>query len=72
MDVRLPKLGESAEGGTVVSLLVKEGDTVEFRLTPAILGDGVYCFALETDAWNDVIYRSRESRTLGPEVLLAR
>lgn len=28
MDVRLPKLGESAEGGTVVSLLVKEGDTV--------------------------------------------
>ena len=28
MDVRLPKLGESAEGGTVVSVLVKEGDTV--------------------------------------------
>jgi pyruvate dehydrogenase E2 component (dihydrolipoamide acetyltransferase) len=28
MDVRLPKLGESAEGGTVVSILVKEGDTV--------------------------------------------
>jgi len=60
--------------GPVVSSVgpVKEGDTVEFRLTPAILGDGVYCFALETDAWNDVIYRSRESRTLGPEVLLAR
>jgi len=28
MDVRLPKLGESAEGGAVVSILVKEGDTV--------------------------------------------
>jgi pyruvate dehydrogenase E2 component (dihydrolipoamide acetyltransferase) len=28
MDVRLPKLGESAEGGSVVSILVKEGDTV--------------------------------------------
>jgi pyruvate dehydrogenase E2 component (dihydrolipoamide acetyltransferase) len=28
MDVRLPKLGESAEGGSVVSMLVKEGDTV--------------------------------------------
>lgn len=28
MDVRLPKLGENAEGGTVVSILVKEGDTV--------------------------------------------
>jgi len=28
MDVKLPKLGESAEGGSVVSLLVKEGDTV--------------------------------------------
>ena len=28
MDVRLPKLGEGAEGGSVVSILVKEGDTV--------------------------------------------
>lgn len=28
MDVRLPKLGESAEGGAVVSILVKEGDSV--------------------------------------------
>src|SRR5262245_59253448 len=28
MDVILPKLGEGAEGGTVVSLLVSEGDTV--------------------------------------------
>jgi pyruvate dehydrogenase E2 component (dihydrolipoamide acetyltransferase) len=28
MDVRLPKLGEGAEGGAVVSILVKEGDTV--------------------------------------------
>ncbi len=28
MDVKLPKLGENAEGGAVVSLLVKEGDTV--------------------------------------------
>src|SRR5262245_49328466 len=29
MDVKLPKLGESAEGGTVVSILVKEGDAIE-------------------------------------------
>lgn len=28
MEVRLPKLGESAEGGSVVTILVKEGDTV--------------------------------------------
>jgi len=28
MDVRLPKLGETADGGAVVSILVKEGDTV--------------------------------------------
>ncbi len=28
MDVKLPKLGEGAESGTVVSILVKEGDTV--------------------------------------------
>ncbi len=28
MDVRLPKLGENAEGGAVVTLLVKEGDSI--------------------------------------------
>ncbi len=28
MDVKLPKLGEGTEGGSVVSILVKEGDTV--------------------------------------------
>ena len=28
MEVRLPKLGEGADSGTVVSILVKEGDTV--------------------------------------------
>src|SRR3954467_11385304 len=28
MDVRLPKLGEGAESGTVVSVMVKEGDTI--------------------------------------------
>src|ERR1043165_5864502 len=28
MDVKVPKLGEGAESGTVVSILVKEGDTV--------------------------------------------
>ena len=28
MDVKLPKLGEGGEGGAVVSILVKEGDTV--------------------------------------------
>src|SRR5207302_1116807 len=29
MDVRLPKLGEGADSGVVVSLLVKEGDAVK-------------------------------------------
>src|SRR6266542_4836662 len=29
MDVRLPKLGEGADSGTVVSVLVKEGDEVK-------------------------------------------
>ena len=28
MDVRLPKLGEGAESGTVVGIMVKEGDTI--------------------------------------------
>ena len=29
MDVRLPKLGEGADSGTVVSVLVKDGDEVK-------------------------------------------
>jgi pyruvate dehydrogenase E2 component (dihydrolipoamide acetyltransferase) len=29
MDIRVPQLGEGAEGGTVVSILVKEGDEIE-------------------------------------------
>ncbi len=33
MDVKLPKLGEGADSGTVVSLLVKEGDRVELNQT---------------------------------------
>ena len=28
MDIKLPKLGEGSESGTVVNILVKEGDTV--------------------------------------------
>src|SRR5437870_5607037 len=28
MDVRLPKLGEGAESGTVVGIMVREGDTI--------------------------------------------
>src|SRR6185295_8523275 len=33
MDVRLPKLGENTEGGSVVSILVKEGDEVTLGQT---------------------------------------
>ncbi len=33
MDVKLPKLGEGADSGTVVSLLVKEGDRIELNQT---------------------------------------
>src|SRR5207247_7124087 len=29
MDVKLPKLGEGADSGVVVSILVKEGDTIQ-------------------------------------------
>ena len=29
MDVKLPKLGEGADSGVVVSILVKEGDSVQ-------------------------------------------
>src|SRR5205823_11971480 len=33
MDVRLPKLGEGAESGTVVGIMVKEGDTIALGQT---------------------------------------
>ena len=45
---------------------------VEFTLTPVIVGDGVYCFALDSTASDAVQYNSREGAELRPQVLLVR
>ena len=51
---------------------VQRGDVVEFRLTPAIAGDGAYCFALETASPDVVRYNSREGKEMRPQVVLER
>ena len=33
MDIRIPKLGEGAESGVIVSILVKEGDMIQKEQT---------------------------------------
>jgi hypothetical protein len=43
---------------------------VEFRLTGALTGDGVYNFALDTLSGDAVRYRSRESSTGKPQLIL--
>jgi hypothetical protein len=42
---------------------VARGERVVLDLTPAITGDGEYCFALTTPSQNAVLYASRESAT---------
>jgi hypothetical protein len=63
---------QPAIDGPVLSSVgaVQRGDVVEFALTPAIVGDGVYCFALETTSTDGVEYNSREGREMRPQVVL--
>jgi ELWxxDGT repeat protein len=49
--------------------VVETGNVIEFNITRAITGDGVYCFALEGSSRNGVIYRSREAASNGPVVI---
>ena len=48
--------------------MVAPGQTVEFDVTPAIHGDGVYCFAIDTPSTDGTDYSSRESAAGGPRV----
>jgi hypothetical protein len=48
---------------------VTSGDLVEFDVTSAITGDGLYCFVTETTSINGVIYDSGETAT-GPQLTL--
>jgi hypothetical protein len=49
--------------------IVSWGEVVEFDITPAITGDGDYCFALESWSRDGVTYRSREAAVGGPVIV---
>ena len=49
---------------------VAAGQLADFDVTPAIPGDGVYCFAIDTVSTDSVIYNSREGSLAHPAVLL--
>src|SRR5206468_5826226 len=49
---------------------VAAGQIEDFDVTPAIPGDGVYCFAIDTVSTDSVIYNSREGSLAHPAVLL--
>jgi len=46
------------------------GSIVEFDVTPAIPGDGTYCFALDTPSTNGVAYNSREGSPERPSMVI--
>ena len=49
---------------------VAAGQIEDFDVTPAIPGDGVYCFAIDTVSTDSVIYNSREGSLAHPAVML--
>src|SRR5947209_5927403 len=53
---------------TVGKVALKQG--VDFDITPAVHGDGVYCFALDSTSTDNVNYNSREATTGKPSVAL--
>ena len=58
--------------GPVLATLgaVALGERVEFDVTPAVSGDGLFCFALESPSADGVRYNSREAGAGGPEVVV--
>src|SRR5207244_2231243 len=47
------------------------GQVIDFDVTSAIQGDGVYCFALESPSADGVRYNSREAATGQPQFIIA-
>ena len=64
---------QPAIDGPVLSTLgaVALGQVVDFDVTSAIHGDGVYCFAIESPSADGVRYNSREAATGKPQVVLS-
>src|SRR5207247_1005597 len=53
------------EGPALMTLgAVAAGQIADFDVTPAIPGDGVYCFAIDTASTDSAIYNSREGSGL--------
>ena len=50
---------------------VKRGQAVDFDVTEAIVGDGVYCFAIDSRSSDGAEYHSREAGAGGPELLIS-
>ena len=49
---------------------VPQGQVVDFTVTGAITGDGVFCLALDTLSSNGMDYNSREVGAGGPQMLI--
>jgi len=49
---------------------VTAGQIVDFDVTPAIPGDGTYCFAIDTTSTDSAIYNSREGTGTRPAMAL--
>ena len=64
---------QPAIDGPVLSTVgaVALGQVVDFDVTSAIQGDGVYCFALESPSSDGVRYNSREAATGLPQFIIA-
>src|SRR5437870_7996640 len=63
---------QPAIDGPVLSTLgaVALGQVVDFDVTSAIHGDGVYCFAIDTTSTDSAIYNSREGTGQHPALVL--
>ena len=63
---------QPAIDGPVLSTVgaVARGQVVDFDVTSAIQGDGVYCFALDTSSTDGVDYNSREGAGQHPALAI--
>jgi len=60
---------QPAMSATVLSAVgaVQAGNVVAFDVTPAITGDGTYCFVIESSSTDAADYNSRESSEQKPQ-----
>src|SRR5881296_3709566 len=59
------------DGPALVTLgAVATGQIADFDVTPAIPGDGVYCFAIDTASTDSAIYNSREGSLQHPALVV--